>query len=146
MLTDDGSPDDPGGGLQLPMADELRDQLISTSSDLGKLRRLLAHTSAMLLEHFEGASGELKRLATTEASPTARALNHLDQAIEALQFEDLAAQLISHTDRRLRYCANRFARTALGDDEITRMHIKAMPPDAGPVMQDEVGAGSIELF
>ena len=44
-------------------------------------------------------------------------MQHLGGAVTALQFQDMASQLITHTDRRLRSCADRLARDAMGDDE-----------------------------
>ncbi|MDZ7813818.1 MAG: hypothetical protein U5L74_12240 [Ideonella sp.] len=44
-------------------------------------------------------------------------MRDLAGAITALQFHDMATQLISHTQRRLRGCADKIAREAMGDDE-----------------------------
>ena len=77
----------------------------------------------------------------------------------ALQFQDMATQLIAHTHRRLRNCADRLAREVMGDvtgdvmgDVMGDDHkdgaavyddVELRP---NPVTQDEVDAGSVELF
>ena len=70
----------------------------------------------------------------------------LASAITALQFQDMATQLIAHTAHRLRNCADRLARDAMGDDEDGEAVIDEMPLRPNPVTQDEMDAGSIELF
>jgi hypothetical protein len=75
-----------------------------------------------------------------------QALRWLSGAVVALQFQDMAAQLISHTDRRLRSCADRLARDALADDEDGTAVTLPAPLRPNPVTQDEIDAGSIELF
>ena len=52
-----------------------------------------------------------------DVAPIREALQSLAGAITALQFQDMATQLIAHTQRRLRNCADRIARDAMGDDE-----------------------------
>ena len=66
----------------------------------------------------------------------------------ALQFQDMAAQLITHTQRRLRHCADRLARDAFpvegaGAEEAV---VAPAPPCPNPVTQAEMQAGSVELF
>jgi hypothetical protein len=63
---------------------------------------------------------------------------HLGGAIPALQFQDMASQLIAHTHRRLRDCADRLAGEAAA--------VEAPPLRPNPVTQDEMDTGSIELF
>jgi sulfite reductase beta subunit-like hemoprotein len=67
-------------------------------------------------------------------------------AITALQFQDMASQLIAHTRKRLRNCADRLARDAMGDDEDGEAVVEKAPLRPNPVTQDEMDAGSIELF
>jgi hypothetical protein len=66
--------------------------------------------------------------------------------VTALQFQDMASQLIAHTQRRLRGCADRLACDALDDDEDGDAVVEAPPLRPNPVTQDEMDAGSIELF
>ena len=67
-------------------------------------------------------------------------------AVTALQFQDMASQLIAHTRQRLRNCADRLAREAMGDDDDGDAVVEAAPLRPNPVTQDEMDAGSVELF
>jgi hypothetical protein len=67
-------------------------------------------------------------------------------ALTALQFHDMATQLISHTHHRLRSCADRIASDAMADDEDGPAVVEDCPIRPNPVTQDEMDAGSIELF
>ena len=74
-------------------------------------------------------------------------LKTLYQTVTALQFQDMATQLIAHTNKRLRNCADQIARDALGDDDPDGMAVvESGPMKPNPVTQDEVDAGSVELF
>ena len=75
-----------------------------------------------------------------------RTMEHVAGAITAMQFQDLASQLITHTGHRLRGCADRLAREAMGDDEDGTAVVESVPLRPNPVTQDEMDAGSIELF
>ena len=74
------------------------------------------------------------------------AMGHLAEAIVAMQFQDMASQLIAHTTRRLRSCADRVARDAMGDDDDAEAVVEQAPVRPNPVTQDEMDAGSVELF
>ncbi len=68
-------------------------------------------------------------------------------AITAMQYQDMASQLVEHTTRRLRNCADRLAAQAMGDDdEDGTAVVEEMPLRPNPVTQDEMDAGSVELF
>ena len=58
----------------------------------------------------------------------------------------MASQLIHHTRRRLRNCADRIAQDAMGDDEERPGPIAEAPLRPNPVVQDDMSAGSVELF
>ena len=71
----------------------------------------------------------------------------LFKAVTALQFQDMATQLIAHTNQRLRSCADQIARDALGsDDPDGAAVVEDIPLKPNPVTQDEMDAGSVELF
>ena len=127
--------------LDLPVAVELQDHLMVAGNDLERLQRLLDDASQALMAHFRQADEQLGG-----ASP-AQARQAIAGAITALQFQDMASQLISHTARRLRSCADRIARDAMGDDdEDGQALVEDAPLRPNPVTQDEMDAGSIELF
>ena len=148
----------PGGGTEMPpefplmAAADLQDHLLVASNDLERLQRLLSDACDSLLEHFYGASGELRGLLHTAAHAEAdqpglhKAMEHMAGAITAMQFQDMASQLVAHTTRRLRNCADRLAAEAMGDDEDGSAVIEEPPLRPNPVTQDEMDAGSVELF
>jgi hypothetical protein len=141
------------GGLPLPVAADLQDHLMVASNDMDRLQRLLSDACESLLGSFYGATGELKtllhRVAThpeVEAPELHAAMQHMAAAITAMQFQDMASQLVDHTTRRLRNCADRLAADTMGDDEDGEAVVAAAPLRPNPVTQDEMDAGSIELF
>lgn len=145
----------PDGGLPLMTAADLQDDLMVASNDLERLQRLLSDACDSLLGHFYGASGELKSLLHGQADGPAdlakvhTAMEHMAGAITAMQFQDMASQLVAHTTRRLRHCADRLARDAFAgdEDEGEGAAVVELPPlRPNPVTQDEMDAGSIELF
>ena len=153
---------DPGGGSTLPLmaAADLQDNLMTASNDLERLHRPLAFgairradASEALLGHFYGASGQLNHLLHAMAKhPELNtrelhdAMQHMAGAITAMQFQDMASQLIHHTNSRLRNCADRLAAETMGDDEDGEAVVESAPLRPNPVTQDEMDAGSVELF
>ena len=118
MLTEAQDPG-PESGMPLLAAADLQDHLLVASNDLDRLQRLLGDACDSLMAHFQGASGELRTLldaAGTEAPPLQAAMQHMAGAITAMQFQDMASQLVAHTTRRLRNCADRLAADAFADD------------------------------
>jgi hypothetical protein len=98
-----------GAPMALLAAAEIQDHLMVVSNDLDRLQRLLDDASQSLMSHFTQANGQLADGALQEARQT------IGGAITALQFQDMASQLIAHTTRRLRNCADRIARDTMGD-------------------------------
>jgi hypothetical protein len=134
-------------------AADLQDHLMVANHDLERLQRLLDDASETLSGHFYGASqqlGDLLREAAhdVESGPNNmhEAMQNLAGAITALQFHDMATQLISHTQKRLRSCADRIARDTMGDDEDGVSIVEDGPGRPNPVTQDEMDAGSVDLF
>lgn len=142
-----------GAGMNLLAAADLQDHLMVASNDLERLQRLLSDACDSLLGHFYGASGELRTLLHEAAQEPQvdnpqlhRAMAHMAGAITAMQFQDMASQLVAHTTRRLRNCADRLASQTMGDDEDGEAVIEEGPLRPNPVTQDEMDAGSVELF
>jgi hypothetical protein len=145
----------PGSGtVPTLLAADLQDHLMTASNDLDRLQRLLEDASSTLLQHFHGLSEQIAELrvqlaaaAKGDSGALEQAVHSLRGAVTALQFQDMASQLIAHTDRRLRSCADRLARDALVDDEDDGAPLTMPAPlRPNPVTQDEIDAGSIELF
>ena len=147
------NPEPAGGSMPLLAAADLQDHLMVASNDLERLQRLLDDASESLMGLFTDATShmeaavrqiESERLQHPDAFHDARMT--LRNAITALQFQDMATQLIAHTTRRLRNCADRLARDTMGDDEDGIAIVEDAPLRPNPVTQDEMDAGSVELF
>lgn len=159
MRNDEPNPDLPGPppGHELPMpllaAADLQDSLMVASNDLDRLQRLLDDATETLIGHFYGATTHIKQLSRAAAqhpelpeSQLHETMQHLAGAVTALQFQDLASQLVAHTQRRLRHCSDQLAREVMGADEDGDPVVEEAPLGPNPVTQDEMDAGSIELF
>ena len=151
MSTDTATADDDALRWPLAAAADLQDHLLAACNDLDRLQALLAHACDVLLLSFHGAHDQLPALRTgAPATDAQQALDdlagHLGRAITAMQFQDMASQLVGHTRRRLQSCADRLARDTLDDDEDGEAVVSAPPLRPNPVTQDEMDAGSIELF
>jgi hypothetical protein len=142
----------PHSGLPLLAAADLQDHLMVASNDLERLQRLLDNASMALIGHLTGATRHLDAVfdAAHAADPVSMQEMRLtlDSAITALQFQDLATQLIAHTSQRLRSCVDRLGRDVFADDDGDDDPglVALAPQRPNPVTQDEMDAGSVELF
>ena len=139
------APDTAAAVMPLLMAADLQDHLMTASLDLERLQRLLSDTCDTLMTHFHTVVQQLDA-ATPDAGLLAGVRSQLAEAVTALQFQDLASQLIAHTHQRLRNCADQLARDAFGPDADGEAVVAAPPLRPNPVTQDEMDAGSVELF
>ena len=149
-------PDEDPNPAQTPLhwllAADLQDNLMTAGHDLDRLQTLLLHACDELMQGFHGATNQIRGF-VENAEPNgqmpdllAGVTRHLGAAITALQFQDIASQLIAHTHQRLRNCADRLARETMGDDEEGYTVVEEAPLRPNPVTQDEMDAGSVELF
>jgi hypothetical protein len=119
--------------MPMPDADEAQRQLHAAALDLERLQVLLADACDTLLACFAGATAHLRM-----APPAVDDARHqLGTAVTALQFQDMAQQLIAHTQKRLARCADRL------EGEAIRLPATTRP---NPVTQAGVEAGSIDLL
>lgn len=151
MLVENAPP--PPASMPLLAAADLQDHLMVASNDLDRLQRLLDDASQALMGHFTDATAHLEAAlreleSMTQGNPATirEARQTLGGAITALQFQDMASQLIAHTTRRLRNCADRLASEAFDGDEEGQAVVEELPLRPNPVTQDEMDAGSIDLF
>jgi hypothetical protein len=150
MLATPEPPAPPGEAISLLLAADLQDHLLTASNDLDRLQTLLSDACDVLSASFFGANAQVDGLrAAAHESAAAQVAQHLSSAITALQFQDMASQLIAHTHKRLRNCADRLAADAFAGDEDEgegAAVIEQAPLRPNPVTQDEMDAGSIDLF
>lgn len=136
--------------LPLLLAADLQDHLMMASNDLERLQRPLADTCDTLMLRFHGAVDQLGGPGESRVPVGPGALDNvrllLGEAVTALQFQDMASQLITHTHQRLRNCADQLARDAFGADGDGEAVIAPPPLRPNPVTQDEMDAGTVELF
>jgi hypothetical protein len=135
--------------VQLPvmLVAEVQDSLLVAVHDLSRLDGLLANTMENLMERFTSASENLADpvLASSKELETVRSI--LRAAVTELQFQDMASQLIIHTSKILQGCAYRLASESMGSEDGDAVpFVEEVPERPNPVTQDEMEAGSIELF
>ena len=135
--------------VQLPvmLVAEVQDSLLVVVHDLNRLDGLLAHAMENLMQRFTSASADLAHpaLKTVKELEGVRAALHA--AVTELQFQDMASQLIVHTSKILQGCAYRLACEAMGNEDGEAVpFVEDVPDRPNPVTQDEMQAGSVELF
>ncbi len=135
--------------VQLPVmvVAEVQDALLMVLHDLQRLEGLLNHAGDNLQTRFSDAAASLHGASQGEAQAVNVVREALQSAVTELQFQDMASQLIQHTAKVVQACANRLAAEGMGQDE-DEMAAEAgnLPERPNPVTQDEMDAGSIELF
>ena len=109
------------------------------AADLERLKALIGDAGDRLLESFNRVGGLSERL-PCGAPERGEFGTAVAGAVTALQFQDMASQLISHAQRRLAVLQDVLSRLADQHDPLlatTRLQ---------PVKQAGMGAGSIDLF
>ena len=135
--------------VQLPvlLVAEVQDSLLVVVHDLSRLDGLLAHTMVKLMERFTSASANLADPALIDFKELDNVRSTLRAAVTELQFQDMASQLIVHTSKILQGCAYRLASESMGSEDGEAVpFVEEVPERPNPVTQDEMDAGSIELF
>lgn len=140
----------------LMLAADLQDHLMMATNDLDRLHTLLADACDTLMQRFYNATEQIHALMDVHSADGddkrdsvayQSLMQQLGGAVTALQFQDMASQLIVHTNHRLRSCVDTLAREAFGDDDEDGASVIESPPQRpNPVTQAEMDAGSIELF
>lgn len=126
---------------------EVQDSLLVVVHDLARLDGLLAHTMENLMERFTNASANLASPELMASPELDEVRNTLRAAVTELQFQDMASQLITHTSKILQGCAYRLASESMGGEDGEAVpFVEEVPDRPNPVTQDEMDAGSIELF
>ncbi len=135
--------------VQLPvmLVAEVQDSLLVVVHDLARLDGLLAHTMDNLMQRFTKAISGLDDPTAANLATLDEVRNVLRSAVTELQFQDMASQLIVHTSKVLQGCAYRLASESMGQEDGEAVpFVEEVPERPNPVTQDEMDAGSIELF
>ena len=99
------------------------------------------------MERFTAASANLAAPELLDSKELDVVRATLRAAVTELQFQDMASQLITHTSKILQGCAYRLASESMGiEDGEAVPFVEEVPERPNPVTQDEMDAGSIELF
>lgn len=109
------------------------------AADLERLKALIADAGDRLAASF-ATIGDAAAVQGADPARQRRFSGAVGQAVVALQFQDLATQLVAHAQRRL----------AVLQETLKLRHAPADPLGANtrlqPVKQTGMGAGSIDLF
>ncbi len=133
--------------LPVMLVAEVQDSLLVVVHDLKRLDGLLANAMENLMERFTVASENLSSPMLSDIEGLRQVRLVLRSAVTELQFQDMASQLIGHTSKVLQGCAYRLAADAMGvEDGEAVPFVEEVPDRPNPVTQDEMQAGSIELF
>ena len=137
----------PTVALPVMMVAEVQDSLLVVVHDLNRLDGLLAHAMENLMQRFTAASTNLSDPALAALTELEGVRAGLRAAVTELQFQDMASQLIGHTSKILQGCAYRLASESMGSEDGEAVpFVEEVPERPNPVTQDEMEAGSIELF
>lgn len=140
-------PTPPTVTLPVALVADVQDSLLMAMTDLQRLEGLLDHATSNLFERFGNANRDLAALESTRGEELASIRQGLHQAVTELQFHDMATQLLVHTGKMLQGCAWRLAESAIAPDEDeVPLDLDPMPDRPSPVTQNEMDAGSVDLF
>lgn len=147
MQVKQATPSVPVVPLPVMLVADLQDSLMVVVHDLNRLDGLLAHTMISLMDRFTSALSKLADPVLLESRELDAVRSSLSAAVTELQFQDMASQLITHTSKVLQGCAYRLASESMGlEDGEAVPFVEDVPERPNPVTQDEMYAGSIELF
>ena len=141
------TPSAPSVQMPVMLVAEVQDSLLVVVHDLTRLDGLLAHAMENLMERFTSASASLADPELVSSAELYSVRSTLRAAVTELQFQDMASQLITHTSKILQGCAYRLASESMGSEDGEAVpFVEEVPERPNPVTQDEMDAGSIELF
>lgn len=141
------TPNVPSVQMPVMLVAEVQDSLLVVVHDLTRLDGLLAHAMENLMERFTSASASLADPGQIGLQELETVRSTLRAAVTELQFQDMASQLIIHTSKILQGCAYRLASESMGSEDGEAVpFVDEVPERPNPVTQDEMDAGSIELF
>lgn len=132
----------------LAMVDNLEGALLTAAGDLQRLQALLDDSQRSLQNGFFGTLALLQdwhAAGRLDNEPLDQARQQLACAVKALQLQDMASQLIAHTQARLHNCAERYGHNDSAAGQTVGSTHRA-PFTASPVAQCAMDTGRIDLF
>ncbi|MEY4265650.1 MAG: hypothetical protein RIS90_185 [Pseudomonadota bacterium] len=140
-------PSEPSVAVPLLLVADLQDSLLTVVHDLKRLDGLLAHALDNLMDRFTSATTHLDSPDLVRTDDLDAARSAVRAAVIELQFQDIASQLIAHASKTLQGCAYRLAAESMGSEDGEAVpFVEDAPNRPNPVTQDEMDAGSVELF
>jgi hypothetical protein len=141
----DQQPEEVSGVVTARLAADMQDELLAAGTELERLERLLSDAVDQLLDRFGRAHALSADISNSTNQPALA--GELRAAMTALQFQDMASQLIAHSRRRLASVADCLGNAAIGGEEEEEEGCEVQwVSRACPVAQRAVDAGSVELF
>jgi CHAD domain-containing protein len=133
----------------MSFAEARRIESLGVRTDLERLRAILDDAVGRLLASFESIQDHLDNRRDTRCAaqcaaqcfdPRAGGIDGAVQdAVQAMQFHDMASQLMSHVERRMDYLVQ-LDQTMAGGGDVPRA------PAPGPVAQAAMDGGGVILF
>ena len=115
---------------------QLQDQLLSAVAELERLALLISHAGDELMSRF----AQIARI--SEQIGSAELRGEVSAALIALQFQDMAGQLVQHSTARIQAVADLIGAASDGEPSPPA----DLPTRASPVAQHALDAGSADLF
>lgn len=120
-------------------------ELDGATEDIARLQSLLSDAAETLLASFNAIDSLCRSGGETDAVSM-----HIQRAVTALQFQDLASQLIGHTRQRLGYVEENLRKLQGPREKNAKagcaIDALAWKDVAHPVRQRAMDAGSVDLF
>jgi hypothetical protein len=134
---------------QNTMVDACCADIQGAADDLTRLQTLLTDAAGTLLGTFNAIEAYCQGEASQAAGADALA-PHVRRAVAALQFEDLATQLLQHTRQRLSHLEINLKKFQILPSTLEGLDsaLGASPYQGGahPVRQEGMDTGSVDLF
>jgi len=134
---------------QNTMVDACCADIQGAADDLTRLQTLLSDAAGTLLGTFNAIQAYCEDTAQHTSGATVLE-PHIRRAVAALQFEDLATQLLQHTQQRLSHLEINLKKFQILPSTLEGLDsaLEASPYQGGahPVRQDGMDTGSVDLF
>lgn len=118
-------------------------QLGEADREMLRLEALISQAAHTLLDSFQAIERRWRAIPVEGLGAVDEDVN---RAVSALQFHDLATQLLGHARKRIAVANEGLARLALEPGRIVPQPWEAPPGPGGPVGRANLEAGTVELF